>query len=314
MPYAEVHFNSHVFDPTVQYGGTVSRRRLELNDPVYIDRFHVKSVELPLFWINVPKGGLIHLFFDYNTTRNPDQGDRQRFTYTVTFPAGTYSAETFRAKLQELLRAATNPVKVPSPGPDPTTPDLTNIVVQYNASTLKLIVIIPKTDGYGDVETVADGGGFVFKLLTEIVLTIEPPLSKYFSSADALTNEVLSAKPDVADTSAVMTSGVLRLVPNYVYLHSNLMAAAPYLSNTRAKGAFGSRTIVTKIPIHGPEAVFSQSVLVWENPGLSEGMMFHLNGNEFNVLEFWLTDEKDQEIELANTQLSLTLAVFYRDK
>lgn len=260
---------------------------VELNDPLTINKFHVKDLELPLFWCNVT-GGTISFSTHYSA---------YTWTWSVLFPAGCYTGSQFAEKLQKLMREAGGTGIADENNPaDSFEPSLAGVTVGY-VDDNKLRITFP-----GDALELYVNGPVVY---TGASITWPTNLKKYFSIAYLETD--LSYE---TATTNLDSPYPLRLIPNYLYLHSNLMSAAPYIANTRALGAFASRTIVAKIQID-TNYTYQQSIMPWINPCQDSDFMFDLNGTEFNQMEFWFTDEEGIEIDFQNVNFSLTLSIFY---
>lgn len=293
MPYKEFHFDSAVFDSNNSFSGTRgvaaigsrSRRSVELNDPLRIDKFHVRDAEIPITFQTV-KGGSVITVLSYTG------GATATVTYTFDFPSGYYTGTTLLAKYKSLLTATAG---VPNVGAAvPVTADVTAV---FNAEG-HLVIGVPVT---------VDPVGHTFASVT-----IQWPLSMNYNFNQVYATPAYQMVSDpVAAVSRTSTSNYpVRLIPNYIYLHSNLMEASSYGSGNRALGGYASKTIITKIQLD--PAYQRNQVMPWWNSSLVPELMYDAVGTEFNRLEFWCTDESGAELSFENVSFSLTLAVLVR--
>jgi hypothetical protein len=290
--YSELHFNSAVFSDKVKYRGTRSRRILELNNPLHISKFHVKDLELPLFWVNLRKAGTATITWGFT--------NNGLFTTVLDFPAGVYNSTNFIEKFELDFRNATfvdvNTIGGTSLAQVHALADTISVGLDQFESRMRFVV---------------DWSAFVSNAVTYtpiyLAVTWSETLRPFFSRLFDSQNDPLS---QVTTNGTWISMYPMRFVPNYVYLHSNLMAATPYSSICRALGSFASRTIVTKIPIDD-NYDWQQDIMPWTNPALDTAFMFDCGGTEFSELEFWFTDESGEELDFQNVQFSLTLAVLH---
>lgn len=279
MPYSEVHFNSAIYSSDVAYSGTRSRRVLELNNPLFIDKFHVKDLELPLTWCNVAAGS-VHYVWTYSNSV---------WESTVPVTAGCYTGATFAQHLRAKF-VATAMSKTSGAGLGP----IVQTGVAFSYDDIGRLKIVVPTGALGDGQT-----------YVSFQLTWSESLKKYLSRTFDDTDLTISTTTDT-----LLSVYPVHLVPNYVYLHSNLMIGTPQFSTQRAIGSHVSRTIVTKIQINTAYG-WQNQVMPWINPNLAPEFMFDAHGQEYNRLEFWFTDEDGLDIDFRNVNFSLTLAVFY---
>jgi hypothetical protein len=109
-----------------------------------------------------------------------------------------------------------------------------------------------------------------------------------------------------ANDHTVVSPYAIRLVPNAVFLHSNLMSHTRHNSISRAIGGYASRTILTRIPID-QNYVWGESIMPWTNPAMDKDFMFKTEGEEIGKIEFWFTDEFGNELDFNNVQFALSL-------
>jgi hypothetical protein len=292
MPYSEIHFNSAVVTDAVKFSGTRGRRVLELNCPLQINRFHVKDLELPLTFCNIAGGTFV---MSLNLVETIFTGNRYgvEFSTAVVFPEGCYTGSSFKIKFQELIRQAT--------------------LEDSGGLSTKLIEAEVSTDETGHLKISN------LDIWENDNLAVRSTYEFYSFSitwSEELKSLVSRAYDDyglkrTTETTTWSSRYPLRIVPNYVYLHSNLMSGVPYNSVQRAIGSYNSKTIVTKIQID-TSYEWMASIMPWRNTSLNSEMMFELGAAEFNQLEFWFTDENGIELDLMNVNFSLTLAVIYR--
>jgi hypothetical protein len=286
--YLEYYFNSEIFTDLVKGGGNRNRRILELNEPLNLQAFQVKSIELPLSWDNITETHTFNVSIRYVS-------DNAVFSKTFLLPSGLYTADTFTNELQTLLRDSPwNPYIAPNP------PDQD-----------KFQVVIDEANGrlaFGFLPSGHTGGR-----TGEVWLTVDFPESMrkyvsvpYYDTWSSLYTDVADSTADVLEAT---TDFALRLVPNYLYLHSNLMTHTQHGSATRAVGAYTSRTIMAKIPIDSTGFTWGVDIMLWDNPSLDKDFMFRCAANQhITRMEFWFTDEAGKEIDFNNVSFSLTLS------
>lgn len=296
MGYGELHFNSaldqHGASGEVLGKGTRSRRTLEFNEPVQIDRFLVKDLELPLFWCNVA-GGTINYFIDYDNGALPIT----RFSYAGVIATACHTGTSFAAALQTMFTTTA------ATGAPANAPDITQWIVTLVDDKLQftfpvamhapVLVGLPGTTHF------------------QAFITWPDSLKKLFSRSWDDTGLLTFPRSPITASYSGLQSYPLRMVPNYVYLHSDLMAGTSFFSVSRALGMSQSRTIMARIPVDTSKEWQVQS-MQWVNPAPDPSFMFQTSGQEFGRIEFWFTDEWGTELEFQNVNFSLTLALFCR--
>ena len=284
MPYKEFHFDSAVFNANSSTSGlrgvgaigTRNRRTLELNDPLRFYKFHVRDCEVPLTFCNIPRGGIVSIDVTYI-------GVTTQVGYEFLFPEGCYTGAQF---LEKFLMLWTGTIGVPIVGG--AVPLIDFVTATFDPQG-QLVVTMPLlSDPAGHTND-----GFVIRWPIEMN-------SIFAQNYTAPAYEMLTF-------SRVATSDYpIRLLPNYLFLHSNLMEATPYGSSSRALGGYTSKTIMSKIQLD-PSYTLGQ-IMPWWNSSLMPELMYDGQGTEFNRIEFWFTDEAGNEIMFENTNFSLTLA------
>lgn len=295
MPYQELHFNSAIFSDEVKYKGDRSKRTLELNNPIYIDKFHVKDLELPLKWCNIVSAETFSIRLNY---KEYDAAAPDTTYVSAAVPVGCYTFATFVDALQTALASTT-------PASSPATGDITSVA----------LAAVTTTFNYGEIQFTfpVSVHSSVVTAGTKVDVTITWPEAWRKILSRAIDDTELTRKftiEDITKEDSTFTKYELRLVPNYVYLNSNLMTATPWASTHRALGSYASRTILTRVQLD-PNYEWKEQIMPWRNPNLDMAFMFDGNGSEFNQLEFWFTDEFGDVIELNNINFSLTLSIFY---
>lgn len=286
--YLEYYFNSEISTDLVRGGGNRNRRILELNEPLNLQAFQVKSIELPLSWDNITETHTFSVSITYDA-------DGAVFTKSFSLPAGLYTADTFTSQLETLLQntAWTNPT-----GADP------------NSSSFR--VILNEADGRLNFRFLLNGHPAGRNGNATLTVDFPESMRKYVSVPyyDNWESEYTSPATNIATTTlSTFTDFALRLVPNYLYLHSNLMNHTQHGSATRAVGAYTSRTIMAKIPIDSSTFTWGVDIMLWDNPSLDKDFMFRCAANQhITRMEFWFTDEAGKEIDFNNVSFSLTLS------
>lgn len=290
MPYSEVSFSGIVHQSgsadsgtrRVAASGNRNKRLIELNNPVHIQKFHVKDIAVPITWRNILKGTI---GFEISTDLP------YTYEYSFDFPASTLFGTTFTTTLQAAFRFAT--LANPSGGADP---DITQITCAFDANG-KLVITFPLA---------LDPAGEVF---TGVLIDWPESWKPIFNLPY---DENFEAYSEIAAGRVYTSAFPMKLIPSHLLLHSNLMEAVHMNSSfIRAVGTHASRTILTKIPIDSTNVVYGQ-VLQWANQTLSTDLMFSCGSTEFNRLEFWFTDENGLLIDFNGEAFSLTLAVIHR--
>jgi hypothetical protein len=293
MPYSEIHFNSAIVTDQIKFSGTRGRRVLELNCPLQINRFHVKDLELPLTFCNIARGS-----FQITYTVQNALGNLIQLSAVLEVPEGCYTGASFKATLQDLIRTA----KLTSELPGYTNRFLSLTQVLVTTTDTGLLQFAKIHQFEGDMPLAIVDYQYIKFSITwseELKSLVSRAYDDYSLTRTTSNNYWTSKYP-------------LRLVPNYVYLHSNLMSGVSFNSVQRAIGSYHSKTIVTKIPLDTTYA-WQASIMPWKNTSLSSELMFELGASsEFNQLEFWFTDENGVELDFQNVNFSLTLAVIYR--
>jgi hypothetical protein len=289
--YLEYYFNSEIFTDLVKAGGNRNRRLLELNEPLNLHAFQVKTIELPLSWDNVTENHVFDVSILYAT-------GNVLFTKQVTLLKGFYTSETFAETLQDLLR------NTPWITPAALAPDSAffNVSVDDNDGRLQFSFL---SAGHNATRTGA----------ATLTVTFPASMRSYVSVPfhDQWSQVYTGTVPDIdaaVDADLKATSDfALRLVPNYLYLHSNLMAHTHHGSATRAIGGYTSRTIMAKVPLNTADYTWGTEILIWDNPSLDKDFMFRCGANQhITRMEFWFTDEAGKEIDFNNVSFSLTLS------
>lgn len=305
MPYAEFHFSS-AMTGRVKHSGTRNRRLVELEHPLCVSKFHVKDLELPLTWCNVRglNGTSSAGLFSFQLT----YAGGEIFRFAGSVAAGCMNLGEFTQALQYAFQ---NAVLLSPLVPVNPPPDLALITVVNDPNDGRMLFSFPAhAIGWPDMVLAPH------RPLIGVQITWGTALAKYFSRS-YLDRQTVANNTIVGIESAEFPGDYVattlyptRLVPNFVYLHSNLMHHTPYVSSSRAEGPHHSRTIVTKIQVDTSKTWGSQ-IQDWKNPHLSEHFMFELGNKEISQLEFWFTDDEGYELDFQNVEFSLTLAMFY---
>lgn len=287
--YLEYYFNSEISTDLVRGGGNRNRRILELNEPLNLQAFQVKSIELPLSWDNITETHTFAVSVTYAL-------DGAVFTKSFTLPAGLYTAETFTSRMQQLLQDTA--WDLPAPVNPPNSTSFRVSLEQADGRVVfELLPAGHNAARTGGVTLTVDFPESMKKYVS--VPYYDKWTSLYTGTATVSPFQYLQARTDFA----------LRLVPNYVYLHSNLMNHTQHGSATRAVGAYTSRTIMAKIPIDSSNFTWGVDIMMWDNPSLDKDFMFRCAANQhITRMEFWFTDEVGKEIDFNNVSFSLTLS------
>ena len=206
--------------------------------------------------------------------------------HTFTLAKACYaSANAFTTALQGAMQAATGTSNL----------DLSNIEVYYETSGYASFVFPDATIGTEGPLTV-----------TSIVITWKDGLEKIFNRDWNLPPTLTI--PGLDNINRTSSFYPIRLVPNFVYLHSNLMSGTRYGRNMLSEGGHKSSTILAKIPINY-SLLFGQQVQIFVNETLHPNFMF-TSDSAFQTIEFWFTDDiTGEELDFRNISFSLSLAM-----
>lgn len=291
MGYAEFHLSSDSDQRSLR--STVSRPIFELNESIEPSAFTLKSASIPLTWctLTTPSSFVVSVS-DASNFPNPST-----IIWRAIVPDACYTLTTLAEKLQALIRGFENvtsgPYTVLQAG-SVANPDYSTVNVNL-LSDLRMEFFIFFGFATGDrfVRFEWEGG-------------LKTVANR--SSEEEATLDVLYDVDNIVGTPEKFKSKYpWRLIPNFIYLHSNIMSGTRYGRHLRPQGGFKSNTILAKIPIDF-EYVFGSQIMPYVNPSLDPAYLFG-NTALFNHLEFWLTDEFGTELDLQNVGFSLTLAM-----
>jgi hypothetical protein len=283
MSVCEFHFSSEVFSDQVAYSGNKNRRLLELNEPIRIFAFHVRDVQLPLFFSNITKAGTVTFRFRYDA--EPIQ------TAVRDVPAGLYTASSFSALITTYLRGLTPYA--------PLDPDFTQTSASILPDGSQLELFFPAA-----MHTNPGNNRINFDFEVEFSENLEYQLSVPTPNKAAIKFSFVGVP--ILQNTTLLSPYAIRLVPNAVFLHSNLMSHTRHNSISRAIGGYASRTILTRIPID-QSYTWGESIMPWTNPAMDKDFMFKTEGEEIGKIEFWFTDEFGNELDFNNVQFALSL-------
>ena len=305
MVYREFHLSSSA---NISPSSTRNHPIWELQDPLYVDRLALRYCELPLTFCNIGNGAGFTYQLTYVEVTENEPGKSVTYTYECEVAPGCYSGLTFMQAMKKALLEAAEDVDIEYPDGPPVTeptdgPQIANVTFQISSDDGgRLLVTTP-----GVVHDIGNDGTAVWTFQAGAVLWY-PGMLKYFNRPDNDPNPVLIWEfPE----EKVLSLYPLKLIPNYVYLHCNLMAGTPYASQQRPLGGFATRTVLAKIPID-TDYVWREQVMPFENHNMDPMFMYECEGNEYSYIECWFTTEDGTELDFSNVAFSLTLSVMQR--
>lgn len=273
MGYAEFHLSSDQKSSR----STTSEPIFELTESIRPHYFNVKSVSLPLTFCTMRRDGGVRMVV-YNRPIVAAPALR-RVEYLFEACKVNYTLSTFAVELQRLIQSENG---------DGIDCDFTKISVSVIGGRMAFTV----TDEFSD-----NNKTIVFTLsgfIAEIANEQDDTDIELEHSIASLTKQVLSRYP-------------WQIVPNYIYLHSNIMGNTTYGRQLRVEGGYKMGTVLAKIPIDF-ELVYGDQVQDWTNPSIDKSFMFS-NNSEFNHLSFWFTDSKGTVLDFQGLPFALTLAM-----
>lgn len=283
--YQEFHFNSRIFNSTISGKGKPARKTLELNSPITLRRFQVKSVEFPARYKNVYTRSIFTLTITYGVTL---------YNLDAFIDDGTYTATEFASEVHKKIRAILLDAEMNEVDVEELQVEWTNEKSETAEEYETMFLSIRFPANFGEEE------------FQNATLTFEGQQMADIFSTD-LNESIPYYNPLPGEGEFHWVSPYpVKLRAEYFYLHSNLMLGTSDAAH-RALGSWASRTIMAKIPLEtSPDQL--GTIIKWNNENLSSEFMYSGNGQEYTQVEFWFTDEAGNEIDFNNLNFSLTLA------
>ena len=287
MSYAEFHLSSEGNQRAPQ--STRSHPVFELNETILPHAFNLKTLSLPLSFCNIKTASAIIQVDDPTQVNAFNRTETS--VWNIIVPEGCYTLAGLAAELQSLFR-----------GLDLITPDP---VGSFGLVSWGGFVVAVGKENRLDF-TVPSGFYGVTDL--EIRVYWQDDL-KLFANRVWDRDEYLSLPHSTLADTTTPSKHPWRLIPNFLYLHSNIMTGCKYGRQLRVQGGFASNTILAKIPID-PDYQWGEQIMPYTN-NLDPCFMY-ANDSSFSHLEFWFTDETTgREIDFQNMSFSLTLALMF---
>jgi hypothetical protein len=309
MTYKEYHFDSD--GATRSDRSTRANPIFELNDLFDVRSFSLRHVELPLTWLNVPREAFTMSFF-YQITATGQEVEWRCDPLTVESVDGKaqhMSLTEFVDQLNVLMPLAVwnniPPELVPPPNdptPDTSTPgNLTATVLTDNR--VEFFVAGACNDGF----LFPSFGATVVRFKLNWGPKLARLMNKNFYDTAPCTSVTLVTQALSVDDATEATQFPVQLIPNYIFLHSNLMTATPYGSTNTPSGGFASRTVMSKIAID-QNYDWSTNIMTHNRESYSSEFFYTISA-PFSQIEFWFTDQLQGEaLDFQNVPFSLTLA------
>lgn len=289
MSYAEFHLSSEGTQRAQQ--STRSHPVFELNETIQPCSFNLKQASIPLSWCNVASGSATILVDDPSLPGAFDLSGPTVSVWKLILAPKCYNIDSLAQSLQVILRAFnTGNAEVEGAHGGVS---WGNVVVAVE-SDLRLSFTIPTTFNVG--------------ANLEIRIYWEGDL-KTFANRTWDNTDYLALPHDELVAVKTLSKHPWRLIPNFIYLHSNIMTGTSYGRQLRTQGGFKSNTILAKIPINS-EYIFGEQVMPYTN--MLDPAFMYSAGSSLSHLEFWFTDETTgRELDFQNVGFSLTLAMCF---
>lgn len=308
MPYREIHLRSSQSD-RMQTGSNFEDRDhplFELADPLELQSFAVKYVDLPLTFKK--------RYNDY-ITFNMTSSTGSTYTWTINIDEDLGNGDEFSARLTYLFLVSIGSYAAATPpiAGDPSAPPATDL---GQGATDDPYFAQHEGEGTTFYQWGLHLNHGTVNTITAFSITWGPQFAKKFELHERHTTGPVTwtGTPNpkkIANRDwVVLSPQSISLTDNFVYLHSNLMSSTPYASQTRPLGGFASRTILAKIPIPTHEVISGQT-WGWQNETLGGEFFYECSVPQITYLEFWFTDQEDEEITFSGVPFAITLSCIY---
>lgn len=284
--YREVHFDSR---GDGRLSGNRSHPRFIFNDPIYLDKFCLKNVQLPLTWLNIEQDEIITFWFNGAATEWP-----------ILIPADNYDATGLAALLQQELLVANNTISgVANPWGAVTvvaapTTNQVNIFLTFSN-----MVANPNT---WRLQFTANGTAFG---------TDSPQTARFmgFPTSQTVWEADLVAPTGLAKTTPYPTKAA---DVNYLLLRSSMANGAQYSANTTSRaGSWGSSNILAKIPVDLTFSGYGKVQNYFTNDPPVLETMFNYTGGEVSALDLYFTrPNSDTVLDLNGYSFQVTLGLY----
>jgi len=310
MPFREFYVRGEGKEKT--HNSSRSRPQLLLANPIRINKFNVKSAEIPL--TIQPK--VFNNAYSFYTKYTFNTGATLQFRDELVFTdAEILDGPTLLSKMQSWLEFHADDTKG-------------NVVLFYNDQDVIITGTVPNAIHLGvaptavvlsstalrgvpkfsfDKTLAVTSGGVNSLSRVDINLVDQSLLASFFDFpyyGTAMIAVHTSASTKWTSSESLPT---MRTRPSYILLHSNIRGGAQYLSTGRAYQSDGNNTIIAKITIPFTSEGFGDTVVTWNNPCVHPDLMYSANDAEYSYLEFWCTYPDGTEIDFNENSFSLTL-------
>jgi len=285
--YREVHFDSR---GAGRLAGTRSHPRFIFNDPIYLDKFCLKNVQLPLTWLNIEQDEII--VFWYNAVEWP-----------VLIPANNYDAAGFAALVQAGLLVANNPY--------------TGVANPWGAVTVAATPITNQVNIFLTFSNMVTGPNAWYLTFTAALggaWGTEAPQTARFMGFPT------TADGWDADNAGGVGDGLPKTTPyptksadvNYLLLRSSMANGAQYSSNTTSRaGSWGSSNILAKIPVDLTFSGYGKVQNYFTNDPPVLETMFNYTGGEVSALDLYFTrPNSDTPLDLNGYSFQVSLGLY----
>ena len=311
MPFREFHVRGEGVEKTIN--SSRSRPQLLLTDPIRINRFNVKTVEIPLTF--QPK--VYENSYAFFTTYTFNTGATVKFKdYLIFTDSEVLDGPTIMDHIEKILIihaagsmtaniAAYSSSEITITGTVPGAISLDN-APRASVLTDPALRGVPFIDFDPDLDVTAGAVTSVTRmdidLVAQSILASFFDLPYYGSAIIPVATTNMSGRIETATNLHTM-----RTRPAYIYLHSNIRAGASYLSTGRPTGNSSSNTVIAKVTLPFTTEGFGDTVTIWNNPCLHPDLMFTASDVEYSYLEFWCTYPDGTEVDFNENSFSLTL-------
>lgn len=299
---------------------TRDRPRVMLQDPITINKFNVKTVEIPLTF-----GPLLTPYdLPFITTYTLDGGNPKHtatFTdYIIINNTETLTGDLLVDRMQEKLvihQSASLTTLLTTPGVQLVLGAGTSGAVRLGSGPIFQLQEDEPDAGVPflsvDDNLAVSGGGSSFVTSVRIDLIRYSLLANFF---DYRYHDLPYIIADVLFLGLGFLASVggnsMRTRPSYFLLHSNLRGGATYQSIGKPNHTTG--TIIAKVNVRMDDSQsLGHAAQIWTNPCQHPDFMFSANDSEYTDLEFWMTyPDGITTVCFTGNSFSLTLCMLVR--
>lgn len=317
MPYREFIVRGEGYEKV--HGSTRDRPRFGLSAPIQINKYHLKTVEIPLTFQPLVDNSV----YTFYTTYYLDDGSNFVFTNNFTFTQEELlTGDLLLEKLETILdlhasqdvaaHLADATITITNNGAPTDTRLNAATYARINTTTPTELSPTPVGAPYIYVgRALVAGTGVTNCTSVEINLGQGSLLGDLFDFTYLSTGIITLTNDGAGFNSSDATEPplpIMRTRPSYLLLHSNLRAGAYHYSTGRP-GDTGS-TVLCKIPIRMDSTQpWGEVTQIWTNGSLHPDLMFTANDALYSELEFWFTyPDGTTKVCFGGKAFSLTLA------